>query len=178
MRLLEALHKTNRPPHCIDTDVRAAACWRSCCIKKCRKRKYAGGLNVEYVKNVERKVVEQFNFDGWLNHSYATCATSSSASSILHVPAAPQHPATPTAITVHTFARGSAECSMRGCVTTLSAERRHVIIVNSRSPPHVALRLCDVMSAKDFDLARRLGRGGLEPDCGEEVERKMGREGA
>jgi hypothetical protein len=64
MRLLEALHKTNRPPHCIDTDVRAAACWRSCCIKKCRKRKYAGGLNVEYVKNVERKAVEQFNFDG------------------------------------------------------------------------------------------------------------------
>jgi hypothetical protein len=174
MRLLEALHKTNRLPHCIDRDVRAAACWRSCCIKKCSNRKYAGGLDVGCVRNVERKDVEQFNFDGSTvrmqpaQHHPVVQAPS-------YMPQ--QHP------NILQHQPRSPNVRARKCGVQHAAalqrsapERRHVITSTARSPPHVALRVCHVCQA--FDLARRLGRGGLEPDCREEVERKMGREGA
>jgi hypothetical protein len=99
MRLLEALHKRNRPPHCIDTGVRAAACWRSCRVKKCRRRKYAGSLDVEYqcqkckMLNIKKSNNSSFMAQPSGDGPYATCAPSFSASSILRVPAA--HTAAP-----------------------------------------------------------------------------------
>ncbi len=76
----------------------------------------------------------------------------------------------------HTFASVSAELSTR---LRYNAQRRSAATSSPSTARFAATRCTSRVSClPSIDLARRLGRGALEPDCREEVERKMGRKGA